>query len=80
MFGIFGNRSEQKRKHAHELKLKKALSAKFSQYDNTQYNSPNDNEDITDYTDILIGNELVKVKKEHITLFDVNEAVSPVIA
>ncbi|MBT3203363.1 MAG: hypothetical protein HOM14_06005 [Gammaproteobacteria bacterium] len=72
MFGIFQDHLEKKRKEAHELELKKALSLKFSNYDKKHFSSINKNPDNTDYTEITIHGSRMRVKKEHITIVDIS--------
>jgi len=71
MFRIFKDHIEKKRKDAHELELKKALSKKFSNYDESHFNLASDPSDNTDYTEITLGGNKLRVKKEQITLSDV---------
>ncbi|MCP4077479.1 MAG: hypothetical protein GY744_15010 [Gammaproteobacteria bacterium] len=72
MFGFFKDRLERKRKEANELKLKKALSEKFFKYDETNSEKTAINLDDTDYTEVTIFGKRERVKKEHITIFDVS--------
>ena len=72
MFEIVTDYFEKKRSQAHELELKKALSEKFSNYDDNHVTSDGDCSDKTDYTEITIGSKRMRVKKENITIFDIS--------
>ncbi len=72
MFGFFKCLSENKRKEAHELELKKSLSERLSSYDKIDISNVDILLDKTDFTEISIYGKKMKFIKEHITIFDVS--------
>ncbi len=71
MFELFKDHSEKKRKEAHELKIKKALSDKFFNYDESDCSITENISENTDYTLITIRGKRIRTKMEHITILDV---------
>lgn len=67
MFGFIKDRREKKRKQEQEQKLKKSLAEKVSLLEDREKNSGKDD---TDYTEMMIDGERVKVKTERITIKD----------
>lgn len=71
MFEVFTDYFEEKRKQARELELKKALSKRISNLDESLLSTKNDCSDKIDYTEITIAGNRMRLKTEHITIADV---------
>ena len=71
---FFKDRKEKKQKEEHELKLKKALAEKFSNYDSSPAKSETTTpkSDQTDYTTITLNGQKLRVAKEQITIYDID--------
>ena len=72
MISLIKSHRDKIRKQAREKALREALSNKLLDFDSTQTEAPAEREDATDYTFIEIEGNLLRVVKEHITIFDVD--------
>jgi len=71
MFGLFKDRKEKQRKEAHELELRRSLQEKLAKYDQSMLDSGADNtETDTDFTQITVDGNPVRVRKNNITVHD----------
>ncbi len=71
MFNLFKSRTQNKRNEDREMKIKKALSEKFFNYEDSIKEPEENIVDITNYTFVTIRGKRIRTKLEHITIMDI---------
>lgn len=69
MFGFIKDRKEKKRKEAHEQELRRSLQNKLKKYDERLLQPDLESEN-TDFTEITVDGNPVRVRKNNITVHD----------